>query len=186
NAAFSSPARQCGNRWARIAAAAETWGVDMEVPLSVVYQPSDGSPVPSARAATMSTPGAAMSGLSPMSQWRGPRLENHAIPSCLSVAATARAESAAAGAVTVRGRPLLPAATTNRAPVLAVSWSTARLSGSVPSLGPAPRLIDTMSASIVTAAHSMPAMIDEYGQPAAPHTRPLTSVAPGATPRYRP
>jgi len=55
---------QSGQRWAMIAAAPATCGVAMEVPVARVYQRPTGSPsvVPVARAPTMSTPGAVMSG----------------------------------------------------------------------------------------------------------------------------
>ena len=55
---------QLGQRWAMIAAAPATCGVAMEVPVRRVYHWPTGSPrvVPAARAATMSTPGAVMSG----------------------------------------------------------------------------------------------------------------------------
>src|SRR5690606_27901472 len=188
--AFSCAAVQSGYRWARIAAAPETCGVAIEVPFARVYHASTAVPivVPAARAATMPTPGAAMSGFSARSPQRGPRLEKFAGRSVLSVAATVRAASAGPGELTVRSPlPRLPAATTTSAPVAAVNSLTAWLSGSVPSVGWPPMLNETMSAPICRVAHSIPAIIDENGQlPASVQTRPLINVAPGATPMWRP
>lgn len=86
------------------------------------------------------------------------------------------------------GVPVLPAATTNSAPVSADSVSTARAIGSVPSLGSVvPRLRETTSARTSRAAHSMPAMIcDSLPEPWSPSTLPTARAAPGATPFSRP
>ncbi len=116
--------------------------------------------VPAARAATMPTPGAVISGLRPLSPRRGPRLENSARLSARSTAPTVSAAAAAPGAPTVRAAPELPAATTKSAPVSAVRSFTAWLIGSVPSVGSPPRLMLTTFAP-EWAAHSMPAMMDE-------------------------
>jgi hypothetical protein len=55
---------QLGQRWAMIAAAPATCGVAIDVPVARACHWPTGSPraVPAARAATMSTPGAVMSG----------------------------------------------------------------------------------------------------------------------------
>src|SRR5690554_4319762 len=150
--------------------------------------------VSAARAATMFTPGAEMSGLRTPSI-RGPKLVKIGIGQSsarLADAPTVRAASATPGVATLRpGPPLLPAAITNRAPVAAVRLLTAWLIGSVPSLrqsgGPQPRLIETMSASCSWAAHSMPAITAEVGQPPpSSQTLPTSRSAPGATPWYWP
>ena len=62
--ALIRPGVQLGQRWARMAAAPATCGVAIEVPVARVYHWPTGSSraVPAARAATMSTPGAVMSG----------------------------------------------------------------------------------------------------------------------------
>ena len=92
-------------------------------------------PVPAARPATMSTPGAMTSGFRAPSPMRGPRLENHAVVSLASTAPTVSAASAAPGEVIVPGpSPELPAATMNRVSHVADSSSIAWLNGSVPSL----------------------------------------------------
>ncbi len=83
--------------------------------------------------------------------------------------------------------PELPAATTNSAPVSAVSLFTACDMGSVPSLGNgSPRLMLITSAPLF-AAHSMPAMIpDSLPPPESSSTLPFSSFASGATPWYFP
>ena len=138
--------------WAclRIAARPATWGAAIDVPDTEVYSSSTGAPipVPAARPATMSTPGAMTSGFRPPSPMRGPRLENHAVVSLPSTAPTVSAASAAPGEVIVPGpSPELPAATTNRVSDVADSSSIAWLNGSVPSLTSPPRLRFTTSAS---------------------------------------
>lgn len=132
----------------------------------------------------MSTPGAVISGLSPSSTKRGPRLEKSASWSLRSTAPTVRAASAAPGVPTVKlSGPLLPAAMTKRAPVSALSSSTATLIGSVPSVGSPPRLMLMTLALRSRAAHSMPAMIQEsWPEPLLSRTLPISSSAPGATP----
>ncbi len=117
----------------------------------------------------------------------GPRLENDAVASLWSTAATARAEGAAAGLETVFGAgPSLPAAMTNSAPVSAVRRSTARLDGSSPLPGPLPRLM-LITLAPVCAAHSMaPMTADVLPWPFLSSTLPTTSCAPGATPLYFP
>jgi hypothetical protein len=142
--------------------------------------------VPAAQAATTGLPGAAISGLSAPSPTRGPRLEKSAIRSSGSTAATASAESAVDGVVTVRSPgPKLPAETTNSAPVSALIRLTAWLIGSLPLVGYEPRLMFTTSA--FAPAHSIPAMIHESRpQPALLSTLPTSRSAPGATPAYRP
>ena len=114
--------------------------------------------VPAARAATMSTPGAVMSGFTARSPTRGPRLENGANASSRSTAPTVSALVALPGEPTVLApfSPELPADTTNSVPVSSVSAFTAWLSGSVPSVGSPPRLMLTTSAPD-RAAHSIPA-----------------------------
>ena len=102
----------------------------------------------------------------------------------MSVLATARAASAAAGAPTVWSAPALPAAATNSVPCSAERLFTACDSGSVPSVPPPPRLMLTMRAR--GAAHSMPAMMAEVGQVLVLHTLPMTREASGAMPRKRP
>ncbi len=79
---------------------------------------------------------------------------------------------------------MLPAATTNSAPVSRERVLTASAMGSVPSLGSVePRLMETMSASTSRAAHSIPAMIsDSLPKPSSSRTLPTARVAPGATP----
>lgn len=143
--------------------------------------------VPAARAAVMATPGAAMSGLAAPSPIRGPRLENVAIASFLSTAATVSASSAEPGETTFFAtKPELPAATTNRVPVDRLSSLSAWLRGSVPSVGSPPRLMLTILAP-EWAAQSMPAMIASSGHcPWSSQTLPTSSLAPGATPLRRP
>jgi hypothetical protein len=133
----------------------------------------------------MSTPGATISGFTPASPRRGPRLEKLASAPVLVEAPTVSADAAAPGEPTDSAvGPELPAATTNSAPVSAVNRSTAWLSGSLPSLASGdPRLMLTTRARL--AAHSMPAMIQEVcPEPESSSTLPDSSVAPGATPRY--
>jgi hypothetical protein len=136
----------------------------------------------------MSTPGAVISGLIAKSPSRGPRPENAASVSDLSTAPTVRASAAAPGAATVWSLgPLFPAATTNKVPYVRLRLFTAWLIGSLPSLGPLPRLILTTSAPSSLAAHSIPAMIHEVEpEPESPRTLPLSKLAPGATPFLRP
>jgi hypothetical protein len=176
---------QSGHRWAMMAAAPATCGVAIEVPDRRVYHSSTGSPreVPVARAATMSTPGAVMSGFMAKSPKRGPRLEKSASRSWTSTAPTVRAEVAAPGVSTVcSSGPELPAATTNRVRWLAVSRSTAWLTGSLPSVGQPPRLMLTTRARWL-AAHSMPAITpDSLPKPKSSRTLPLSRSAPNATP----
>lgn len=132
----------------------------------------------------MSTPGADRSGFSALSPYRGPALVKYAASSAESTAPTVSAESAAPGEPMEEGAPVLPAATTKRAPVSFERVSTAWAMGSVPSLGSVePRLIETTSAPTSRAAHSMPAMIcDSLPEPWSLRTFPTASVAPGATP----
>ena len=80
--------------------------------------------------------------------------------SCLSTAPTVSAVLAVPGDATLTGEPALPAATTNSVPVSAVSASISWLSGSVPSVGSAPRLMLTTRAPLC-AAQSMPAITHE-------------------------
>ena len=142
------------------AAAPVTCGVAMEVPLMVWYAPRS-LPSKAELAARMSTPGAVISGFRAPST-RGPWLEKPATVSEESTAPTVSASVAAPGAPMVPGAPELPAATTNSAPVWALSRSTAWLSGSVPSDDPSsPRLMLTTLACWSTAAHSMPASTQE-------------------------
>ena len=116
--------------------------------------------VPAARAATMSTPGAVISGLRPRSPRRGPRLEKSASWSSRSTAPTVSALGAAPGVPTVESAPSLPAAMTKSAPLDALISSTAALIGSVPSVAEPPRLMLTTLAPSAT-AHCMPAMISD-------------------------
>ena len=88
----------------------------MDVPDAVVYSASSAVPmvVPAARAPTMLTPGATMSGLIARLPGRGPRLEKNASRSRPSTAPTVRAAVAAPGEETVSSDgPLFPAAITN-------------------------------------------------------------------------
>ena len=72
---------------------------------------------------------------------------------------------------------------TNRAPVSALSVFTAWLIGSLPSVGPAPRLMLIDLGVLVPAAHSMPARIQEsWPLPSSARTLPMCRAAPGATP----
>ncbi len=143
--------------------------------------------VPAARAATTPTPGALISGFTSASPRRGPVLLNWASLSCLSTAPTVSADAAAPGEVTERpAGPLLPAATTNSAPVSAESLSTSALRSSLPSVTSPPRLRLTIFAPD-RAAHSMPAITWEVSASPAPlKTLAMSSLAPGATPLYLP
>ncbi len=83
------------------------------------------------RAATMSTPGAVMSGLMTPPPSRGPLLEKSAILLSRSTAPTVNAASALPGDPTVRASgPELPAAITNNVPYRADNVFTASSSGS--------------------------------------------------------
>jgi hypothetical protein len=101
---------------------------------------------------------------------------------------TARAASAAAGDDTVcpagSNGKWLPAAATNSVPYRSVSVLTAADIGSVPSVGPPPKLMCTTRAPC-WAAHSMPARMADSGQPPSEsaQTLPTSSRASGATPR---
>jgi hypothetical protein len=134
----------------------------------------------------MSVPGAPMSGLIAKSVNRGPRDEPSAIASAFVRLATASAASAAAGLDTLRREPELPAATTNSAPVSAVSRFTACDSGSEPSDCSPPRLMLTTRAPTSREAHSMPAMTSLSRQPPWSHTLPTARLACLATPVYLP
>ena len=135
----------------------------------------------------MSPPGAATSGLSAPSPTRGPRLEKPLSSSCLDTLATASASSAAAGVATVSFPPKLPAATTNSVPCCRVRVLSVSDTGSVPSVGPAPRLMLTTFARMSTAAHAMPARTPSIvPSPLSSSTLPTASVACGASPRYLP
>ncbi|ROP37471.1 hypothetical protein EDD40_2784 [Saccharothrix texasensis] len=151
---------QSGCCWASTAAAPATCGVAMDVPDMDTYPSPAGVPtVPLLDfAATTSTPGAVMSGLTAPSPTRGPRLENAAMPSCRSTAPTVSAASALPGELIVSGRELLPAAITNSTPVRADSVFTASSNGSSSAVSPPPMLRFTMSAPC-SAAHCMPATI---------------------------
>ena len=118
SAALSSAGVQVGCCWARIAAAPATCGAAIDVPDERQVRLARASPrKPSLLlAATMSTPGAVMSGLSAASPTRGPRLEKSARLSDLSTAPTVSAASALPGEPTVSSAPSLPAETTNSAP----------------------------------------------------------------------
>ena len=143
-----------------MAAAPETWGVAMEVPLNVRYIPSPPSVMSCERAAVMSTPGATRSGLRAPDTVSGPVLENPASWSCLSTAPTVSADAAAPGDEMLSG-PALPAAITKRVPYCSESASTACDIGSLPSDGAtSPRLMLTTLAPD-DAAHSMPARTQE-------------------------
>jgi hypothetical protein len=185
SASLSRRGDQAGCAAARRAAAPTTCGAAIDVPSIVWYMPSPHGSCCDLAAVT-STPGAARSGLSAWSPVRGPMLENHALWSTPSTAATVSASSAAPGALTVNSEPLFPAAITNRAPSSRVSSSTACDSGSSPSVkSGSPRLMLTTSAR--AAAHSMPSMIQEdCPKPSSPSTFPTTSSAPGATPLLSP
>ncbi len=128
-----------------------------------------------------------MSGLAAPSPRRGPRLENCAIASFLSTAATVRASSAEPGEETFWAmKPELPAATTNNVPVVRLSSLSAWLIGSVPSVASPPRLMLTTLAP-EWAAQSMPAMTASSGHsPLSLQTLPTSSLAPGATPLRSP
>ncbi len=100
-----------------------------------------------------------------------------------STAPTDSAASAVLGEETLPALgPSLPAATTNSAPVCAVSVSIASSRGSTSGVFVPPRLMLITRASLSTAAHCMPARIDDSSQKNS-HTLPETSVASGATPR---
>ncbi len=179
--AAAASGRCCAMR----AAAPATCGVAIDVPPARVQCSSTTVPmaVPAARAATVPTPGAAMSGLKAPSPNRGPRLEKEAISSSRSTAGTVSASSAAPGNPTVPlPGPLLPAATTKRVPVVRLIWLSAWLDTSVPSVAPPPRLMLTTLAP-ERPAHSMPAMMsDVHPEPSSSSTLPTRSLAPGATP----
>ncbi len=129
----------------------------MEVPSRLWYIPSPG--LCWERAALMATPGAVRSGLSAPVPVSGPTLENQASWSCLSTAPTVSALAAVPGVPMVV--PLLPAAMTKRVSCCAERASTARVIGSRPSVrDESPRLMLMMSAPD-SAAHCMPAMIQE-------------------------
>ncbi|GAA4941961.1 hypothetical protein GCM10023238_04670 [Streptomyces heliomycini] len=134
----------------------------MEVPLALVQCSSAGVPiaVPPARAATMSTPGAVMSGLTASSPTRGPRLEKEAIRSDLSTAPTVGAASALPGELTeYLPPPLLPAAMTKSVPVSSARVLTASSSGSMPGVSAPPMLMLTTSAFFSSAAHCIAASV---------------------------
>src|SRR6478752_5389703 len=151
---------QPGCSWARIAAAPETCGVAIEVPLRVRYIPVSPSVMSCDRAAVMSTPGAEMSGLSAPLFVSGPVLEKEASASCLSTAPTVSADAAAPGAEIDSG-PALPEAITKRVPYCSERVSTACDIGSLPSEGAtSPRLMLTTRAPD-SAAHSIPASTHE-------------------------
>ena len=136
----------------------------------------------------MPTPGAVTSGLTAPSPSRGPRLEKPARESSRSTAPTVSAASAVPGEPMVDWplAPSLPAAMTNSESVDAVSALTAWLMGSVPSVGPPPRLMLITLASWA-AAHSMPSMTeDSVPYPLSSSTLPTSSSASAATPRMDP
>ena len=140
-----------------------------------------------ARAATMSLPGAARSGLRALSPSRGPRLEKSLSWSVLVTLPIERAASAAAGVPIEPSWPKLPAAITNSVPCSLLIRLTASDIGSVPSVGQPPRLMFTTLALAPVAAHSMPAMIpSNVPEPESSSTLPTASFASGATPLYLP
>ncbi|MBB5786473.1 hypothetical protein HD601_001048 [Jiangella mangrovi] len=142
---------------------------------------------PPARAAEMPTPGAVMSGFGSLLSNTGPRLEKSASRSSRSTAPTVSADGASAGLPMQASHSLLPAAMTKSVPCSALMRSTAAVnSGPSKWPGPRPRLMLTMSAPWA-AAHSMPAIAhDTEPPPSEPSTLPLSSRAPGATPRRSP
>jgi hypothetical protein len=157
-----------------MAAAPVTCGAAIEVPDCRVYAPAGpraGSFESPERAATMFTPGATRSGLSPSSPARGPRLDNPATWSPVVPAPTASAASAEAGEDT--RPPSLPPAITNNVPYRAVSVSTASSSRSVPAWSDRPRLRLTTFRPLSRAAQSMPSMIDDSAHSADAQTLAL-------------
>ncbi len=148
------------------AAEPATCGVAIEVPDSDTYPSPAGVPMTPVEdfAATMSTPGAVMSGLTAPSPVRGPRLENTARLSSRSTAPTVSAASALPGEPTVSAAPELPAAITNSVPYWAESVFTASSSGSTSGVSPPPRLRFATSAPC-SAAHTIPLRIHDSAQP---------------------
>ena len=185
SAAFTCAGDQSGCCCRRIAAAPATCGAAIDVPDKVRYgSPGCPSDPVELLAATICHPGAVRSGLSAPSI-RGPRLEKDANRSVRSTAPTVSAESALPGDQIDRSTPALPAEITNRVPNWAVRFSTACSTGSNPAVSNPPRLM-LMTSAPCSAAHCMPARIDDSGQPSRTHTLPSSSCAPGATPRYWP
>ncbi|CAM5256546.1 hypothetical protein SFIMM107S_01148 [Streptomyces griseus] len=167
------------------AAAPATCGAAIDVPDMERYACE---PRPSAAAAEIATPGAAISGLRVCETIAGPRLEKFAVESSRSTAPTVSTPGAQPGEETVfRDGPRFPAATTNNVPLFLPSSVAARLIGSVQSVGSAlPRLMETTSAFWST-AHSMPAMIQEAApDPVSLRTLPTSRSVPGATPLFFP
>ncbi len=139
----------------------------IDVPDSEAYLSPTGSPISpcAARAATISTPGAVMSGLIAPSPTRGPRLEKSASASSRSTAPTASAASAVPGEPTEPSAPSLPAAITKSVPCCSVSVPTASSSGSTSGVSPPLRLMLTTVACCSAAAHCMPARMADSVQP---------------------
>lgn len=142
--------------------------------------------VPAARAATMPTPGAEISGFSDPPLLPGPRLEKSATLSSLSTAPTVSAFAARPGDRTVPAAgPAFPAAMTNRVPYCSLSRLTAWLRTS---LGvPSPPRLMLMTSAPCAAAHSIPASThEESPEPLLLRTFPTIRSAPGATPLRSP